>query len=159
MNTPTNSHHGQPVLATGAPLEQARAAMVLIHGRGASAEDILSLAAEFGAEDVAYLAPQAANSTWYPNRFIVPLAQNEPWFSSAITTLDRLLEHVAAAHSSRADDSAGLLAGRMPGAGVCRAAPAALRRRGGAVGRTDRERRPATYLRRLAERHAGIPRL
>jgi predicted esterase len=91
-----NPHYGQPVLATGAPLEQARAAMVLVHGRGASAEDILSLALEFGAEDVAYLAPQAANSTWYPNRFIVPLAQNEPWFSSAIATLDLLLEHIAA---------------------------------------------------------------
>lgn len=92
-----NPHYGQPVLATGAPLAQARAAMVMVHGRGASAEDILSLAAEFGAADVAYLAPQAANSTWYPNRFTAPLAQNEPWFSSAIATLDRLLEHVAAA--------------------------------------------------------------
>lgn len=96
MSIPSNPHHGQPVLATGAALEQARAAMVLVHGRGASAEDILSLAMEFGAEDVAYLAPQAANNTWYPNRFIVPLAQNEPWFSSAIATLDLLLEHTAA---------------------------------------------------------------
>lgn len=87
-------HQGQPVIATGAPLATARAAMVMIHGRGASAEDILALAAEFAAPDVAFLAPQAADGAWYPQRFIAPLAANEPFLSSALATVGRLVEHI-----------------------------------------------------------------
>ena len=87
-------HQGQPVIATGAPLATARAAMVMIHGRGASAEDILALAAEFAAPDVAFLAPQAADGAWYPQRFIAPLAANEPFLSSALATVWRLVEHI-----------------------------------------------------------------
>jgi len=58
--------------------------MLMVHGRGASAEDILSLAEQFHQDGLAYLAPQAAGNTWYPNRFLVPLAENEPWLSSAL---------------------------------------------------------------------------
>jgi len=72
------------VLHGGASLDNARLVAVLIHGRGASAEDILSLAAEFSVDDVAYLAPQAANRTWYPYSFLAPLAQNEPFLTSAL---------------------------------------------------------------------------
>ena len=68
--------------------------MVMIHGRGASAEDILALAAEFAAPDVAFLAPQAADGAWYPQRFIAPLAANEPFLSSALATVGRLVEHI-----------------------------------------------------------------
>lgn len=89
-----NPHNGQPVLVAGAPLATARAAMVMIHGRGASAEDILALAAEFAAPDVAFLAPQAADGAWYPQRFIAPLAANEPFLSSALATVGRLVEHI-----------------------------------------------------------------
>ncbi len=78
-------HHGQPVRAAGVPLDRARAAMLMVHGRGARAEDILSLAEQFGHPEFAYLAPQAASNTWYPNRFLVPLAENEPWLSSALS--------------------------------------------------------------------------
>jgi predicted esterase len=78
-------HQGQPVLRKGQPLEQAQAAMLMVHGRGASAEDILSLANEFDQPGFAYLAPQAAENTWYPNRFLVPMDENEPWLSSALT--------------------------------------------------------------------------
>jgi phospholipase/carboxylesterase len=80
-----HQHQGQPVLGRGEPLEQAQAAMLMVHGRGASAEDILSLAAEFEQPGFAYLAPQAAGNTWYPNRFLVPMEENEPWLSSALT--------------------------------------------------------------------------
>lgn len=90
-------HAGQPVLVAGAPLKQARAAMILIHGRGASAEDILSLADELAAPELVYLAPQAAHSAWYPNRFIAPVASNEPWLSSALAVVSSLLAQVAAA--------------------------------------------------------------
>jgi len=90
-------HGGAPLLAAGAPLAQAQAAMILVHGRGASARDILTLASEWDAPGMAFLAPQAANNTWYPNRFIAPVASNEPWLSSALAVLERLLAELAAA--------------------------------------------------------------
>lgn len=91
------AHQGQPVLTSGAPLEQARAAMILIHGRGATAEDILTLAGELGQPKVAYLAPQAAGNTWYPNTFLAPLTSNEPKLSSALAVIAGLLEQIAVA--------------------------------------------------------------
>jgi predicted esterase len=84
MPTPLDPHGGQPVLHRGAAIAEARLAAVLIHGRGASAEDILSLSQELSAADVAYLAPQAAGNTWYPYSFLAPMAQNEPGLSSAL---------------------------------------------------------------------------
>ena len=89
-------HQGQPVLTAGQALERARAAMVLIHGRGATAQSILSLSGELDHGDFAYLAPQAAGDTWYPNRFMAPIASNEPYLSSGLAvvgeTLARLVE-------------------------------------------------------------------
>ncbi len=90
-------HHGQPVLRRGEPLEQAQAAMLMMHGRGASAEDILSLAAEFEQPGFAYLAPQAAGNTWYPNRFLVPMEENEPWLSSALTLVGDVYSQIVKA--------------------------------------------------------------
>jgi predicted esterase len=80
----TDPHEGQRVLAAGAPMEKAAAAMILLHGRGASAEDILSLAQHFYREDVAYIAPNAAGHTWYPLPFTAPVEQNEPYLGSAL---------------------------------------------------------------------------
>jgi phospholipase/carboxylesterase len=97
MQTNSDPHATQPVLHAGAALEQAQVAMILIHGRGASAEDILGLAGEFGRPDLAYLAPQAAGSTWYPQRFTAPIASNEPWLSSALARVAALAAHVNAA--------------------------------------------------------------
>ncbi|HEU5088756.1 MAG TPA: dienelactone hydrolase family protein [Roseiflexaceae bacterium] len=88
-------HQTQPVVHTGAALETAPAAMILIHGRGASAESILGLAGEFQRPDLAYLAPQAAGNVWYPQRFMAPLASNEPWLSSALRRVDELVAYVA----------------------------------------------------------------
>jgi predicted esterase len=87
-------HEGQPVLHAGEPLERARAAMILVHGRGASAADIMTIAAEVTFPGVAYLAPQAAGSTWYPHPFTAPLAANEPYLSSALQILSSLLARV-----------------------------------------------------------------
>ncbi len=89
-------HQGQPLFAAGTDLAKARGAMIMLHGRGASAQDILTLSVELGQADMAYLAPQAANAQWYPNRFIAPLASNEPWFSSAISRLEALLNQINA---------------------------------------------------------------
>lgn len=83
------------VAAAGAPLKSARAAAILLHGRGASAEDILSLADEFDQDDIAYLAPQAAGHSWYPYSFLAPLAQNEPHLSKALATIEATLDQLA----------------------------------------------------------------
>ncbi|RIK37438.1 MAG: phospholipase [Chloroflexi bacterium] len=88
------THHGQPLLAAGEPLQQASSAMVLVHGRGATAESILSLANEFRVSGMAFLAPQAAGNTWYPNSFLAPLHSNEPWLSSALDVLASVLERI-----------------------------------------------------------------
>jgi predicted esterase len=90
-------HQGQPVLAAGEKLSGARAAMVLVHGRGATAESILTLAPELNVPGFAYLAPQAADNTWYPYAFTAPLAYNEPYLSSALARLGELLAHIEAA--------------------------------------------------------------
>ena len=90
-------HAGQPVLSAGLPLEEASAAMLLVHGRGASAEDILGLALELDCSGYALLAPQAANHAWYPQRFLAPTASNQPWLDSALAVLGRITEHIAAA--------------------------------------------------------------
>jgi phospholipase/carboxylesterase len=87
-------HDGQPVLLAGEPLERAEAAMILVHGRGASARDIMTVAAEVGAPGFTFLAPEAAGDAWYPNRFMEPLAANEPWLSSALETVGRVLARV-----------------------------------------------------------------
>ncbi len=88
-------HADQPVRASGAPLDRAKGAVVMLHGRGASAAGILTLADEFVQPDLTYLAPQAAGSAWYPYSFLAPLDQNEPWLSSALGAVRRLLGAVA----------------------------------------------------------------
>lgn len=84
-------HQGQPVYRAGAELKEARLAMILLHGRGATAGDILTLANEFQRADVAYLAPQAANHTWYPYGFLEPIGRNEPGLSSGLAFIADLL--------------------------------------------------------------------
>ncbi len=88
-------HAGQPVLHLGPRPDAARLSAILIHGRGASAEDILGLAREFGVTDVAYLAPQAAGNSWYPYSFLTALSQNEPWLTSALGVVGGLLQALA----------------------------------------------------------------
>jgi len=83
------------VLHYGASIASARRAAIFIHGRGASAEDILGIAPELGADDVAYLAPQAAGHTWYPYSFLSPIPQNEPGLTSALGVIAGLVENLA----------------------------------------------------------------
>lgn len=90
-------HDGQPVLTAGVPLASAGAVCVLLHGRGATAEDMLSLVPEIGVDGVAWLAPQAAGRTWYPNRFLAPVASNQPFLDSALTRVRNLLGDISAA--------------------------------------------------------------
>jgi len=83
-------------LTSGAPLERAKAAVVMLHGRGGTAEDILSLAEVLGETEFAYLAPQAPGNTWYPLSFLAPIEQNEPHLSRALAAVGAVLETVAA---------------------------------------------------------------
>ncbi|TMC52287.1 MAG: phospholipase [Chloroflexi bacterium] len=88
--------HGQRIVQGGEPLASARAAMILLHGRGASAEDIMTIASEVQQPGWAYLAPQAAGSAWYPNPFTAPLERNEPYLSAALDMLSNLVGRVEA---------------------------------------------------------------
>lgn len=90
-------HQDQPVVTAGAPLDKASAAMILIHGRGATAASILTLSQEFDEPGFAYLAPQAAGNTWYPNRFLAPIAANEPGISSGMTAVANVVATITAA--------------------------------------------------------------
>src|SRR6202049_336988 len=85
-------HQGLRVLTAGESLASARAAMILVHGRGATATDILMLAEELAQPGFAYLAPEAANNTWYPNSFLAPLASNEPGLSSGLAVIASLFD-------------------------------------------------------------------
>ncbi len=91
-------HKGEATLVAGAPLTTARVAVVAVHGRGASADDILAFALhELGrvnTERIAFAAPQAWHSTWYPKSFLAPIAENEPWLSSALARLDGLIDEI-----------------------------------------------------------------
>jgi phospholipase/carboxylesterase len=87
-------HKNQPVVERGSPLEKARGAVILVHGRGASTADILGLADELQLPELAYLAPEAAGHAWYPYSFLAPLARNEPWLTSALNLLGTIVERV-----------------------------------------------------------------
>ena len=90
-------HDGHALRSGGATLATARAAMIMLHGRGGSADDILTLAPAFGVADVAYLAPQAAGGTWYPFGFMSPIERNEPGISSGMRTIDRVRTKIISA--------------------------------------------------------------
>jgi len=65
--------------------------LIMLHGRGGTAEDILSLGSHLNVKDFTLLAPQATGNSWYPYSFLAPPSQNEPWLSSALTLLKELL--------------------------------------------------------------------
>src|SRR6476661_7708886 len=73
-----------PIARSGARLERAKAAMIMLHGRGATAESILSMADGLGHPEIAYIAPQAPGFTWYPHSFLTPIERNEPALSQAL---------------------------------------------------------------------------
>jgi predicted esterase len=89
------------VLRLGPPLGEARLAAICIHGRGASAEDILGLAQELNTSDVTCLAPQAADNTWYPYSFLQPIAKNEPGLTSGLRKIAALIDSLEAQGISR----------------------------------------------------------
>jgi predicted esterase len=91
---PRAPHVGEPILTAGEPLDHGTAALVLVHGRGGTAEGILSLASELNQPAFAFLAPQAAGNTWYPLSFLAPIERNEPYLSGALDALTDLLDRL-----------------------------------------------------------------
>jgi predicted esterase len=90
-------HDPTRVLVVGPPLAGARAVAILLHGRGGSADDIAGLASAFAIDRLTYLVPEATGHTWYPQRFIAPLAANEPWLGSALGVVAALVARATAA--------------------------------------------------------------
>ena len=86
--------HKKNIITAGKKLNEASRALVMIHGRGGSAEDILSLAAYLNVKDYALIAPQATGNTWYPLSFLAPPSQNEPWLSSALQLLAEVVSDI-----------------------------------------------------------------
>jgi phospholipase/carboxylesterase len=83
--------HQKKIATAGKKLSEADKVLIMVHGRGGNAEDILSLASHLSADNFALLAPQATNHTWYPYSFMAPPAQNEPWLSSALSVLQEVV--------------------------------------------------------------------
>lgn len=89
--------HKKQVVYAGAELSESKKALVMLHGRGASAADILSLADYLGVNNFSLIAPQATNNTWYPYSFMAPVSANEPWLTSALTLLKEIVNDIIAA--------------------------------------------------------------
>jgi len=85
-------HANSEVRMSGSPIMKAVGAVVLLHGRGGSAEDILTLACPMELPQLTYLAPEAAGNSWYPNSFLAPIVSNQPWLSSALEKVDSILD-------------------------------------------------------------------
>lgn len=139
--TANDFHADQPTLHAGARLVKAQALLILLHGHGSTFRDIMGLAgqvmptnAEVAAR-LAFVAPQAAGNTWYPQRFVAPLAENEPWLTSALHAVasPHLRGGRHRGHSNRSHCVAGLFAGGLSGAGVRGALSPSLWRCGGAA--------------------------
>lgn len=88
---PKDPHADQPVLAAGPRPEDAAATLVLLHGRGGSAEDMLTLHRAIGLDHLAALAPQAFGHTWYPHTFLAPLDANQPSLDSALRRVESIV--------------------------------------------------------------------
>ena len=97
MPTPLAPHAGEPVVTRGRALAEARAAVIMVHGRGAAPPNILELAAAIPHPELAYLAPGAHGGTWYPMSFMAPTSQNEPGITSGVSVIHALIDEVVAA--------------------------------------------------------------
>jgi predicted esterase len=115
-------HAGQAVVSAGTPLGESRAAMIMVHGRNAGPANILDLTSRLNRPALTYLAPAAANNTWYPHSFMTDTSKNEPGLSSGLYVLDQLIADVVARGIPK--DRVGLLGFSQ---GACLAAEYAVR--------------------------------
>jgi|SRR5271170_594466 len=87
-------HADQPLATSGPAVEDADLALLLMHGRGATAQSMLSLVDALELEAVSALAPQAAGNTWYPNSFLAPMESNQPFLDSALRRIETLVTNL-----------------------------------------------------------------
>jgi phospholipase/carboxylesterase len=88
--------HTKKIITAGKKTTEAKKALIMIHGRGGSAEDILTISNYLHVKDYALIAPQATGNTWYPYSFMAPPSENEPWLSSALSVLKEVTADVIA---------------------------------------------------------------
>lgn len=86
--------HTKNIYTKGKSMDEAQKALILLHGRGAGARDILEISRHLQVNDYALIAPQATNNTWYPYSFLFPPEKNEPWLSSALELVKELVDEV-----------------------------------------------------------------
>ncbi len=91
----------EKIITAGKKIDDASKALIMLHGRGANAEDILSLSDHLQIEDFALFAPQAKNNSWYPQSFLAPPAQNEPWLSDALALIENLIKDLTEKNISK----------------------------------------------------------
>ena len=89
--------HKKTIITGGKQLSEAKKALIMIHGRGADANDILGLSKYLAVSDFALLAPEATNNTWYPQSFLAPKSLNEPWLSSALDLINATVNDIVTA--------------------------------------------------------------
>ena len=137
-------HARGPVAQGGAPWSRAGLAMILLHGRGGGARDMLALAEHLALPDIACLAPDAAGNSWWPQSFLAPIAANEPALSSALAAVGRVAEDLERRGFGR---DRTVLLGFSQGAawhGICRAIRGCLPRRRRPVRGWSARRTPGT---------------
>ena len=86
--------HKKSYKTAGVSLKEAKKAMILIHGRGANADDILFISNYLKLKEFCLIAPEATNNTWYPNSFMAPPKENEPWLSSALQIINEIVAQI-----------------------------------------------------------------
>jgi phospholipase/carboxylesterase len=84
--------HSKQIVTAGTPIAEAKKALIMLHGRGASANSIMSLSSHMTLSDTAIVAPQATQHSWYPYSFMAPVESNEPALSSALTVIDEVVK-------------------------------------------------------------------
>jgi len=87
----SDPHGDHPTNTAGPAVEDASLALLLLHGRGGSAENMLSLFSALGLETISAIAPQAAGNTWYPNSFLAQLESNQPYLDSALRRIELIV--------------------------------------------------------------------
>lgn len=105
--------HPKNVITSGTDLSNATKVLIMVHGRGGSADDILSLAHFLHVKDFALLAPEASGNSWYPYAFIEKPEQNEPWLTASLSLLAEVVEDV---HKEGIEDENIFLLGFSQGA-------------------------------------------
>ncbi|MGV3601620.1 MAG: alpha/beta hydrolase [Dyadobacter fermentans] len=88
--------HSKQIITSGVPVQRAKKAVVMLHGRGGTAADIISLQKALKLDEMAIYAPQATNNSWYPYSFLAPVQQNQPALDSALALVGEVVAEIEA---------------------------------------------------------------